>query len=128
VRFAIRFARRITKNRVPARQTPLARLVLSVYRDRLKAENTVVLGIHGGESIHKEARVRSSLLALTLLLGGCGFLDQLQLGGPSYDPNKIYLSPTDKVSVGTRETHRYVCANGPLMCVSRGVGFDCYCP
>ena len=69
-----------------------------------------------------------SLLALTLLLGGCGFLDQLQLGGPSYDPNKIYLSRTDSVSIGAREAHRYVCPNGPLMCVSHGVGFDCHCP
>jgi len=73
--------------------------------------------------------VRScSLLALTLLLGGCGFLDQFQLDGPSYNPNKIYLSPTDIVSVGTRETHRYACVNGPLMCVARGIDFDCQCP
>ena len=69
-----------------------------------------------------------SLLALTLLLGGCGFLDQAQFGGPSYDPNKIYLRRTDIVSVGTREAHRYVCLNGPLMCVSRGIDFDCHCP
>ncbi|HEY3517085.1 MAG TPA: hypothetical protein VGL98_08555 [Gammaproteobacteria bacterium] len=69
-----------------------------------------------------------SLLALTLLLGGCGFLDQLELGGSSYNPNKIYLSRTDSVSIGTRETHRYACVNGPLMCVSRGVDFDCHCP
>ena len=95
----------------------------------MKAQNTVVLGIHGGESIHKEDRVRScSLLALALLLGGCGFLDRIQLGGPSYNPNKIYLSRTDSVSVGTRETHRYACFNGPLMCVSRGIDLDCRCP
>jgi hypothetical protein len=52
----------------------------------------------------------------------------MQLGGPSYDPNKIYLRRTDIVSVGTREAHRYVCLNGPLMCVSRGIDFDCHCP
>lgn len=69
-----------------------------------------------------------SLLALTLVLGGCGFLDQATLGGSSYNPNKIYLRGVETVTVGTRETHRYACYSGPLMCTSRGVGFDCHCP
>lgn len=68
-----------------------------------------------------------SILALALLLGACGFLDQMQLGGPSYS-NKIYLSRSDVISVGVRETDRYACVNGPLMCTSRGIGFDCHCP
>lgn len=97
--------------------------------DRLKALDTVVLGSHGGESIHKEDRVRSLvLLSVTLFLGACGFLDQAQLGGASYNSNNIYLNRTDVVTIGTRETHRYACVDGPLMCVSRGVGFDCRCP
>jgi hypothetical protein len=95
----------------------------------LKASDTVVLGIHGGGSIDKEDRVRiCSLLALTLLLGACGFLDQIYIDGPSLNPNKIYLNRADIVTVGARETSRYACVDRPLECVSRGVGFDCRCP
>ncbi len=89
----------------------------------------VVLGIQGGESTDKEDRVRiCSLLALTLLLGACGFLDRIYLDGPSSNPNKIYLNRADVVSVAARETNRYACRDRPLQCVSRGVGFDCRCP
>jgi hypothetical protein len=87
------------------------------------------LAIHGGESIDKEDRVRTcSLLALTLLLGACGFLDQLEFGGPSLNPNKVYLNRADVVTVGARETYRYACVDRALLCVSRGVGFECRCP
>ena len=69
-----------------------------------------------------------SLVALTLLLGACGFLDQIQLGGPSFNPNKVYLNPADVVTVGAREAQRFACVDQPLLCVSRGVGFECRCP
>ena len=63
-----------------------------------------------------------------LLLGACGSLDRIYLDGPSWNPNKIYLNRADVVAVGARETHRYACPDRPLLCVSRGVGFDCHCP
>lgn len=68
------------------------------------------------------------LLALTLLLGACGFLDQIQRHGPSLSPNKIYLNRADVITVGAREANRYACVDPPLLCVSRGIGFDCRCP
>ena len=68
------------------------------------------------------------LLALTLLLGACSFVDQIQLSSPGLSSNKIYLNRMDVVTVGTREAHRYACVNPPLLCTSRGVVFECHCP
>lgn len=62
------------------------------------------------------------------LFSGCSALGQFQFGGPQLDPNKVYLSPTQKLSVASRETHRYACVGGAMLCVQRGIGFDCGCP
>ena len=86
-------------------------------------------GIHGGESVDKEDRVRALIVSvLAALLGACGFLDQVSLNGPGLNPNKVYLNRTDVISVSRRDTERYACRDGLLICVQRGIGFDCRCP
>ena len=62
------------------------------------------------------------------LLGACSVFDRMNLNAPSFDPNKIYLSPAELVSVSPRQTYRYACASQPLFCVQRGVDFECRCP
>jgi hypothetical protein len=52
----------------------------------------------------------------------------MDFNGPSFDPNKIYLSPAELVSVSARQTHRYACDGPPLLCVQRGIDFECRCP
>ena len=71
--------------------------------------------------------MRLVLVLAASLLCGCSYLDGFQFG-PQLDPNKVYLSPTQKLSVSARETYRYACTNGPMLCVQRGIGFDCGCP
>ena len=73
--------------------------------------------------------MRSTIaIALVLALSACGFLEQIQFNGSSLDPNKIYLSPTNVISVAPREAHRYACAGEPMLCVQRGIAFECSCP
>ena len=73
--------------------------------------------------------MRSTLaIVLVPLLGACSVLDRMDFNGPSFDPNKIYLSPPELVAVSPRQTHRYACAGPPLLCVQRGVDFECRCP
>lgn len=71
-----------------------------------------------------------SIVVIVLALSGsaCSFLDQLNFGGSGLDPSKIYLSQTDVVSVSPRETYRYACASPPMLCVQRGLDFECRCP
>jgi hypothetical protein len=71
--------------------------------------------------------MRLALVLSASLLGGCSYLDGFQLG-PQLDPNKVYLEPLQKLSVSRRETYRYACVGGPMLCVQRGNGFDCGCP
>jgi hypothetical protein len=79
--------------------------------------------------MHREFCVRSVVAILvTLPLTACSFLDQVQFGGYSLDPNKIYLRPATVVSVSPRETYRYACVGTPLLCVSYGFEFECRCP
>ena len=66
-------------------------------------------------------------LGLTLTLGACSFLDQIDFGGPALNPNKIYLG-REAVSVSAREADRYACVGSPLLCVQRGLSFECRCP
>ena len=67
-------------------------------------------------------------LAVTFLLGGCTFLDQLALHAqPSLDPNRIYLG-TSRVTATAREVARYGCTTGPMYCEQSGINFDCRCP
>jgi hypothetical protein len=69
------------------------------------------------------------VVVLALASGACSFLDQLQLyGPPRLDPNKVYLNRADFVRVGPRETQRFACVNGPLICNQRGIEFECSCP
>jgi len=69
------------------------------------------------------------VIVLATALSGCSFLDQLQLNGPQrLDPSKVYLNRADVVYVGPRETQRFACAGGPLVCSLRGVEFECSCP
>lgn len=71
--------------------------------------------------------MRLVLVLSASLLCGCSYLGNFQLGGRQLDPNKVYLSPAQKLSVSARETYRYACTNGPMLCVQRGIGFDCGC-
>lgn len=68
------------------------------------------------------------VIVLAFALGGCSLLEQIQFGGSSLDPNKIYLQPTTVVSVSPRETYRYGCVDRPLLCVQHGIEFECRCP
>ncbi len=67
-------------------------------------------------------------IALASLLGACSVLDRISVNAPSLDPNKIYLSPATAVSVAPRQTHRYACVDRIMLCVQRGVDFECRCP
>jgi hypothetical protein len=67
-------------------------------------------------------------VALASLLGACSFLDQIELNAsPQFDPSRIYLGTARVTSVSPRETHKYACVSGPLICEQRGIGFDCHC-
>ena len=71
-----------------------------------------------------------ALLALVFAgsVGGCSFLDQLELNGPpKLDPNKIYLG-TSIIDVSRHDLDRYACVNGPVMCRQFGVTYECSCP
>ncbi len=82
-----------------------------------------------GEREDKEDFVRSILvIVLASLLNACSILDRINFDPPSLDPSKIYLSPTSVVSVAARQTHRYACVDRPLLCINRGVEFECRCP
>lgn len=72
--------------------------------------------------------MRLALVLSASLLGGCSAFDNFQFGGAQLDPNKVYLSPTQKLSVSSRDTYRYACVGGAMLCVQRGIGFDCECP
>jgi hypothetical protein len=73
-------------------------------------------------------RVLATLAALATL-GGCSVLDQINLNGPArLDPNKVYLGTGRVNSLSARETGRYACVGPPMICVQRGIGFDCSCP
>lgn len=72
--------------------------------------------------------MRLALVLSASLLGGCSYLNGFQFGGNQLDPNKVYLEPTQRLSVSSRETYRYACVGGPMLCVQRGIGFDCGCP
>jgi len=88
----------------------------------------VVRDIREG-SIHKEDFVRSTIvITLVFALSACSLLDQLDFNGSGLDPNKIYLDQTNIVSVAARETHRYACIYGSLLCVQRGINLECRCP
>ena len=69
------------------------------------------------------------VIALSFVTGACSLLDQLEINGPArLDPNRVYLNRADIVRVGPRETNRFACINGPLICNQRGVDFECSCP
>jgi hypothetical protein len=90
--------------------------------------NTVVRRFREG-SIQREKVVRSIIaIVLVFTLGACSVLDQFQLGTASLDPNKIYLDSTTVVEVAPRDTYRYACVGIPMLCVQRGVEFECRCP
>lgn len=73
--------------------------------------------------------MRSTIvIALVVTLSACSYLEQIQFNGYARDPNKIYLDRVSVVSVSARETYRYACLDSPLLCVQRGIGFDCRCP
>jgi hypothetical protein len=61
-------------------------------------------------------------------VSGCSFLDQINFGAPSLSSNKIYLRQGEMAEVGLREDHRYACVGQPLLCVQRGITFECRCP
>jgi hypothetical protein len=72
---------------------------------------------------------RTAVIALGLSLSACSVLDQLQFNGaPRLDPSKVYLNQVDVVRVRPRETERFACARGMLVCIQRGVEFECSCP
>lgn len=72
--------------------------------------------------------MRLALVLSASFLGGCGYLEGFQFGGSQLDPNKVYLEPMQKLSVSRRDAYRYACVDGPMLCVDRGIGFDCGCP
>jgi hypothetical protein len=83
----------------------------------------------GGIDRHGGFVVRSIVvIVLALSLCACSILDSFEFGGSSLDPNKIYLTPTESVTVAPRNTHRYACIDAPLLCVQHGIAFECRCP
>jgi hypothetical protein len=66
-------------------------------------------------------------MALTLTLGACSFIDQIDFGGARLDPSKVYLD-RETVTVAAREADRYACFGSPLLCVQHGSSFECRCP
>ncbi len=74
--------------------------------------------------------MRSSVvIALALASSACSILDRIDFGPAALDPNKIYLTAEKMpVTVSPRDTHRYACVGTPLICLQRGVSFECRCP
>jgi hypothetical protein len=74
--------------------------------------------------------VRSAIvIALALASSACSILDRIEFGRTMLDPNKIYLSAEAlPVTVSPRDTRRYACIGTPLICLQRGVSFECRCP
>ena len=68
------------------------------------------------------------LIALAMVFSACSTLDEISFASPRLDPNKIYLGSSRVDNLRPRDTQKYGCANGPLLCVQRGVGFECSCP
>jgi hypothetical protein len=68
------------------------------------------------------------VLVLVVALSACGVLDQINFGGSSLSPNRIYLDQTTVATVSPRETHRYACVNPPWVCVQHGMSLECRCP
>jgi hypothetical protein len=85
-------------------------------------------GWNVGECDDKEDLVRILVIVLIPLLGACSVLNRMNFNAPSLDPNKLYLDPAELVSVSPRETYRYACASQPLLCLQRGIEFECRCP
>jgi hypothetical protein len=68
------------------------------------------------------------MIALASLLGACSFLDELDFSATQQlDPNRIYLGSARVYSVSARDARKYACVSGPLLCETRGIGFDCRC-
>ncbi len=70
------------------------------------------------------------LFTLTLVLvGGCSFLDQVEIGDAGYVArDKIYLGYT-RVRVSKSEMDRYACESGaPMYCDYAGALWECRCP
>jgi hypothetical protein len=73
--------------------------------------------------------VRVLAIFALALISGCSMLDQIQLNGPQrLDPNKVYLGTSRVTNLRAADTGRYACVNAALVCVQRGIGFDCACP
>lgn len=72
--------------------------------------------------------MRLWMLVASSALGGCSFLDQIALSGPSPSSNKIYLLDDSSVHVRRTELDRYACPAGPMLCELRGATYDCGCP
>ncbi len=68
------------------------------------------------------------LIALAMLFSACSMLDEINFGSPSLDPNKIYLGSSRVDNVNARDTQKYGCAKGAMLCVQRGLSFECSCP
>jgi len=94
-------------------------LVLAVL-----ASGTRVLSWHPSEARTFDRPAAGRLLNVGIPAG----FEQIQFNGSSLDPNKIYLSPTNLISVAPREAHRYACVGEPMLCVQRGIDFECRCP
>ena len=63
------------------------------------------------------------------LLSACSIFDQIVFNGPpKRDPTKVYLDKNQVLSVGPRETYKYACVGGPMLCEHGGVTFECRCP
>ena len=58
-----------------------------------------------------------------LAVGGCSGFDT-----PTFSSNKIFVSPASVVTIAPRESHRYACANPPMVCVQHGFSLECRCP
>lgn len=73
--------------------------------------------------------MRLALLVLSAsVASGCSYLEKMEFGGTQLDPNKVYLSPNQILSVANRDAYRYACVGGAMLCVQRGIGLDCGCP
>ena len=69
-----------------------------------------------------------AILVAVYFASGCSVLDQISFNSPPrLDPTRIYLG-TSRITVGARDVKHYACVNGPLLCESFGISYDCRCP
>lgn len=67
------------------------------------------------------------VVSIAATLGGCAFLDTIDLGPGAPDPSLIYLQHETVTVHRRRDIENFACLRGVLLCNQRGGGWECSC-